>query len=70
MSAYEKEHMSQGWRRPPLLDLPSSHFIIDVLHLKMSMVKMLFRHSIIPSVTTEAIADKMNEFFDANGIFR
>ena len=63
MKEYERQHSSQGWRRPPLLDLESEYFVLDMLHLKISVVKMLFRHSIQPLIDDMPKADKINDLF-------
>ena len=68
MLAYEKEHASTSWHRPPLTNIEPDHYILCCLHLILSLTKVIFKKRILPMLFTETQAKRLNSFLSSVGV--
>jgi hypothetical protein len=56
----EKKHFGVGWGKTPLLDIGVADWVICLLHCNLCIVKGLWEKVILPGITTEELAIRVN----------
>ena len=65
---YERDHAGTGWHRPPLLDIEPCDYMLCTLHLMLSLTRLLFKKRILPMLTNDYVAERLNNFICSLGI--
>ena len=65
---YERQHMSSGWRRPPLIDVEPADYVLCCLHLLLSLTKLLFKKRVLPMLHSDEQAIQLNDFLSRIGV--